>query len=130
VSDLATWLLEQIDADEQVARDAIADDCGQTEGLAGQYDWLTGRNARVNTPRFGDALARLTVTFAVPARVLAECEAKRRTVNLCARVVEDDEGHNYYSDGWAGLQVAVTTLRFLALTYSDRPGYRQEEWAP
>jgi hypothetical protein len=71
---------------------------------------------------------RLVATYD-PARVLAECEAKRQIVNLCARVVEDDEGNNYYSDGWAGLQVAVTTLRFLALPYSDRPGYRQE-WRP
>jgi hypothetical protein len=52
-----------------------------------------------------------------PARVLAECEAKRRIV--------DSEGSPYVE----GHVPATRTLRFLALPYADHPDYRQE-WKP
>lgn len=121
--DLAEWLLEQIAKDERIARSAIADDDGETEGLAGQRDWLTGRSTRVNSPRFGDALADLTVSFAVPSRVLAECEVKRRIVR------QADEPNS--AQGWDDYASAEheLTLRLLALAYADRPGYL-DEWRP
>lgn len=49
-----------------------------------------------------------------PARVLAECEAKRRILELHRDLVDLDDR---------------ATLRYLALPYADREGYR-EEWRP
>jgi hypothetical protein len=53
-----------------------------------------------------------------PARVLAECEAKRRIVDLFPKAAQDGDGWNE-----AGIQV----LEALALPYADHPDYR-EEW--
>ena len=58
-----------------------------------------------------------------PARVLAEVDAKRRTLNLHplrsdGRICNEDE--DIYP---------CETVRLLALPYADRPGYRQE-WRP
>jgi hypothetical protein len=135
VSDLAAWLLEQITEDERPTYGLVPFQC--EPGCCAPAGWVGHRCLICGTTEYGgtveaiDAIAQEhAASIHSRARVLAECEAKRRVVSLCARVVDDDEGHNYYSDGWAGLQVAVTTLRFLALPYSDRPGYRQEEWAP
>ena len=52
-----------------------------------------------------------------PARVLAECEAKRRIVEHC------DFDHLARSPG------DPYVLRLLALPYADHPDYR-EEWRP
>jgi hypothetical protein len=59
-----------------------------------------------------------------PARVLAECDAKRR-------IVEDlqDELANQHDPEPTTLQLADRTLRALALPYADHPDYR-EEWKP
>jgi hypothetical protein len=78
-----------------------------------------------------------------PARVLAECEAKRRIVDVYldersrrdvyqrddARAVEDEEQARRRRSSAArcrGLEFAVESL---ALPYADRPDYR-EEWRP
>jgi len=63
-------------------------------------------------------------------RDLAECESKRRIIELhqlehsrtSVHCGECDEGHQYPS--WP-----CTTLRLLALPYADHPAYRSE-WAP
>lgn len=52
-----------------------------------------------------------------PARVLAEVEAKRRIVDVCAE--PDDNGYD----------VAMMVLPLLALPYADHPDWRPE-WAP
>lgn len=63
---------------------------------------------------------------AYPARVLAECEAKRRIVSHCDLLIRGPEfGHFTESDGDSGR----TILRALALPYADHPDYR-EEWRP
>jgi len=56
-----------------------------------------------------------------PARVLAECEAKRRII----------VGLDYESDEWcfADAPAVAEVLPFLALPYADHPDYRQE-WKP
>jgi hypothetical protein len=59
-----------------------------------------------------------------PARVLAECEAKRRIVKLCA----DIEGKAVEGNWW-NLQEHEAILAALALPYADHPDYR-EEWRP
>lgn len=56
-----------------------------------------------------------------PARVLAECEAKRRIMGLVTQM-----GGYYEPD--AG-RVGAEVLRALALPYADHPDYR-DEWKP
>lgn len=59
-----------------------------------------------------------------PARVLAECEAKRRIVALHGEV-DPCDAH----DGATFETVDCETLQVLALPYADHPDYRQE-WKP
>lgn len=83
MDDLALWLLDQIDADEQRARAARES----------------------------------------PARVLAECEARREIVVRCgSHVHERDDWDNGLPSPRALL--ARQTLKLLARPYHDRPGYR------
>ena len=62
-----------------------------------------------------------------PASVLADIAADRAVLNLCARVIEDDEGHVRYSDGWAGLQVAERVARLRAARFASHPQW-QARW--
>lgn len=55
--------------------------------------------------------------LATPARLLAECRAKRRTL---------EEYHEAYGGAVDGLGQVVL---FLAAVYADHPDY-QQEWAP
>jgi len=65
-----------------------------------------------------------------PARILAECEAKRRIVQEYSERDADVDlmlGPNTLRQReWSGLRLA---LRYLALPYADHPDYR-EEWKP
>lgn len=63
-----------------------------------------------------------------PARVLAECEAKRRIVQRCAEVMgESDPRASLDDEGWASLMWEM--MYDLATVYVDHPDYR-EEWRP
>lgn len=77
-----------------------------------------------------------------PARVLAECAAKRRLVELhhpievyerwnpnghCAEC--SDSGWEAAIDGASPVDFPCPTMRLLALPYADHPDYR-EEWKP
>jgi len=99
---LTDFLLARIVEDEAAARD--------------QPEW-----ARVTS---GGPMAclgedsRLETTF---ARVLAECEAKRRIVELFPN-------HPDHSDGWGNAGGRV--LELLALPYADHADYREDEWRP
>lgn len=102
---LAAWLLEQIAADEAVARGrlALVASVPECERMAAQA--------------VRDLLPRLPGEDASdPAHVLAVCEAHRRIVNV-ARYAPDGP------DGWGFRR----TLRALAAIYADRDGWR-EEW--
>lgn len=55
-----------------------------------------------------------------PARVLAECDAKRRLVTELVRMQDEEMG-------WDGVEDKV--MSYLALPYADHPEYR-EEWRP
>jgi hypothetical protein len=59
-----------------------------------------------------------------PARVLAECEAKRRIMAAHTPVDDEPDGwcNNCDGDGWP-----CTTMAALALPYADHEAYR-EEW--
>ncbi len=110
--DLAAWLLEQIAEDERVAQAAIA---RTRRWPATDAPWV---KARAHSDNLGAGIAvldHLQATFANPARVLAECAAKRA-------VVEALDGE--WSDDRIGLERAV---HLLAQPYRDRPGWR-DEW--
>jgi len=63
-----------------------------------------------------------------PARVLAECEAKRRIVERYRRHERDVTPHGVALDDSARFALE-DTVRDLAQTYADHPAYRQE-WRP
>ena len=104
MTDLTTFLLERIAEDEHAARRAEA---------------------------FTDPLPDFLGTWD-HARVLAECAAKRRIVELhepngetCSVCALQDGSK--YGDGWGAEDWPCTTLRALALPYADHPEFR-EEW--
>ena len=114
---LEEFLLARVSEDEAAARAAIADDCGSDEGFTNQFQYLT----RICRPRFAEDAARMITRFAVPARVLAECEAKRRIVEEYAVTLRAGELMAY--------QTLDDVVRELALPHADHPDYR-EEWRP
>ncbi len=60
-----------------------------------------------------------------PARVLAECEAKRRIVERFNLLAEGGDGH----EAMYRRSEMVGVLRALALPYADHPEFRSE-WRP
>jgi hypothetical protein len=116
------WLLAQVDADERIALAAIADDGGQDRGFEDATENLT--SGRFHVPRFAPAAAKMITTYAVPRRVLAEVDAKRRIL---------DEYERYASErrramgGWDTSREISPVLSALALPYADRDGY-DEHW--
>jgi len=106
MTDLTTWLLSQIDADEAVA----------VEGVETLGDWAED-SADL------DAGALLWQA----KRTLAQCAAHRRIVELHSPEVDacppmDTSDDAAFYDSWC------PTLRAIAGIYADRPGFR-EEWA-
>lgn len=96
--DLASWLLEQIADDEAV--DWHDRDCSTACPPPGPFPCDCG----------------------VPARVLADCAAKRAIVEECEELL-------YNGDGGGTDPCADRVLTLLALPYADQPGYRPE-WRP
>ena len=117
MSDLVEFLLARIAEDEEAARAAV--DQGTPRwavGGGGEYvhpDPPPG-NSYVATGPWGGGLGPAADHIARhdPARVLAECEAKRRIVEWMSAWQQD---------------VAVEGLRLVALPYADHPDYR-DEW--
>jgi len=80
-----------------------------------------------------DSLSSGPCDCGVPARVLAECEAKRRIIHQHGA----GEGHecpdgfmdSAETDPHTGWENDCQTLKFLALPYADHPDYR-DEWKP
>jgi hypothetical protein len=64
-----------------------------------------------------------------PARVLVECEAKRRIVENVTRCIQDAEDGPGSECLRYTAQIVTPTLYALALPYADHPDYR-EEWRP
>jgi len=65
-----------------------------------------------------------------PDRIRAECEAKRRIVEIAASVEETERALDIGSSEWAigrASNNAEDILRALALPYADHPDWR-EEW--
>ena len=118
MSDLADFLLARIAEDEAVAKRAVEDGAeylAYDNGSTG-HDWLSESGEYD------------------PARVLAECEAKRRIVGLHTGQHEcvgekygDPQACIYVSPGF--MHEDDPTLRLLALPYAGHPEY-DERWRP
>lgn len=105
--DLVTWLLAQLDEDEQRAHAAAEPFVhGDRTGMDGLHPQILSY-----------------VRQWVPARVLAEVDAKRRIIELYS-------GTAQYPDFSGGYDSAAEdAIKLLAVPYADRPGYR-DEWRP
>lgn len=144
MSELADWLLEQIAEDERVARLAALSVGWRgfgDERVESGKSWIASYH-EVKRIRSDDAppsdrtvadcgslmldRAKHIAAFD-PARVLAECESKRR-------IIAEHGANKYRVDPCdahdARLEtIPCATLRLLALPYADRQGFR-EEWRP
>ena len=121
---LTDFLLARIEEDEAVAREAVNLSSGI--GVTREWAWVRfwGSSERPQMPSSSSFYAGAPT----PARVLAECEAKRAIV----------QGWGQFLAGapeWAErempsvLRMARMTLHALALPYADHPDCRQE-WKP
>jgi len=117
MTDLAVWLLEQINADEREARDAGAD------AMMGSR-WKAYPEAAYNELQ--------TTALTSCRRVLAECAAKRAIIEW-VRIEYGPMSDAGDPDGYGGDERWVRDdepelLRILAQPYRDRPGWR-DEWS-
>jgi hypothetical protein len=119
---IAEWLLRQIEADEANARACNEwDEKFRAEGLAVTHKWV-----RLT----GDGSSSFWGGCPTPRRVLTDCAARRRIVELHA-----DNGRglcvvcvDFHADIDCENQgVPCDTLRALAASFAGRDGYR-EEW--
>ena len=132
VTDLASWLLAQIDADEQLAR-RVEEQVGAAR--AGEQFPDRSRIADYDDfPSYPWSLEQPELEFLArwhPRTVMADLEATRRVVRFCTQLINITalQEDAVDSDDSARADVAWETLRLLALPYANRDGYR-EEWHP
>lgn len=130
-STLAQFLLARIAEDEAVAGDGERWATSHSKYVAGVYvhcDRPNGpqvRHATTTAKRDAEHIARHD-----PARVLAECEAKRERVELLtswAALCSPDDWPEGDMSGAALSDAGRRLLRIEALPYADHPDCR-EEW--
>lgn len=119
---LTDFLLARIAEDEARANGALAAESNYPHFGDTAADALLG----LAESEGADAAALLHFGQYRPARVLAECEAKRRIVEAAHPRNLPLDSADYLSGATYGLDVA---LRALAAVYADHPGYR-DEWRP
>lgn len=118
VPSLAAFLLARIEEDEADAEAAHGFDWHVHTGLSGHVTTSIGSDAAVCATRTAEHIARHD-----PARVLAECAAKRA-------IVESLDSHERYPDAYPGMvALADWHVRVLAAVHADHPDYRPE-WRP
>ena len=121
--DLDQFLLARIAEDKRIAADAAA--------AGGREEWDPDADA-ADPPHVAEHVARYD-----PARVLAECAAKRRLVLACRDSRPDLHFLGARPNGMADFpltptdqhQLAALTLALLALPYAEHSDYRAE-WRP
>jgi hypothetical protein len=140
-ADLGRWLIEQIDEDERVARDAgparVAWATYRREDGSMRYTSPVAEHDDIWVADGHETEPTGVMVVFDPARVLAECLAKRQ-------IIQDHKVIPIWPHGTVGaknytgyklvcascdnrMAVPCWTLKWLALPYADRPGYR-EEW--
>lgn len=144
--DLATWLRERLDEDEQGAK-AAANRMPPTWNPPGQarldadrgdYVLSAGRGyeeevfGQVWDVRDGPVVAHITQWD--PARVLTEVQAKRRIIDVHESGPSSENEwpaacHHGRLQELGVMRWPCPTLRLLALPYASHPDYRAE-WAP
>ena len=123
---LDEFLLARIAEDKRVAADAAA--------ATGREAWSAADAGGSGPP---EPKAAEHVARQDPARILAECSAKRRMVLACREVRPDLSFLGMRPRGMADFtlsprdqhQLAALTLALLALPYADHHDYRPE-WRP
>ena len=114
MTDLAQFILARIAEDETAALEA--------EEARGSRGWLLADDMvdyGATPPAVAEHIARHD-----PARVLAECEAKRRIVELCEIVADLPDVDT------SAFTLALNTLEDLARPYADHPDHRADWWEP
>ena len=123
---LTEFLLARIAEDEAVAKEhpdlrLYVDDDGRVEPPIDTWDDGTDRLPNRHTA---------WVLLYDSARVLAECEAKRRIVGLYSYVrMSDPDYPPVVPLGGDGPETYYEAIQLLAAVYVDHPDYRQE-WKP
>jgi hypothetical protein len=118
VTSLVEFLLARIAEDEEVARAASVR----------RYDFMTFADHILSVERDSTDAMDEHVARWDPARVIAECDARRRIVESARHTLFDDPLRR--TDFWRGARdVADADLRFLALPYADHPDY-DPAWRP
>jgi Family of unknown function (DUF6221) len=136
VSDLVTWLREQLDDDAQVANSATSGPWDNDDRLMRDAVCAPAVDEWVADCRY-EQMGPFAVHNAThiarhdPARVLAEVEAKRAILDEHNLSYEGSRECYSCSDkrGDDIEPYPCPTVRLLALPYADRPGYR-DEWRP
>lgn len=115
--DLVAFLLARIAEDEAVARAAVGEGSGSWE--ARPYWFTESHEADVPGVTYDeiDLDHAMQIARWDPARVLAECEAKRRIITTIQRWLD------------VGYPTLDHVLFALALPYADHPDY-DESWRP
>ncbi|UOY02390.1 DUF6221 family protein [Blastococcus sp. PRF04-17] len=122
---LDQFLLDRIAEDKRIATDAAL--------ASGREEWTADDLPGTDRPhQVGDHLSRHD-----PARVLAECSAKRRLVLACRDARPEYRFLGRRPEGLADFplspadqhQLAAVTLALLALPYADHAEY-QKAWRP
>lgn len=122
--DLAEFLLARIAEDEAVAQAATAAPWSADEGRCCVAAPEAGILAPVSVGGGGGTDDDVThIARHDPARVLAECEAKRAIIAHLRQVAEDQGEYS----GWCWF--AEEPLRMLAAVYEDHADY-ETEWRP
>jgi hypothetical protein len=128
---ITEFLEARISEDEQVARAATAGPWTWEEDQPMDESFLYGLDDipvvvayGMHTPGFLECSDedRTHIAAHDPARVLAECAAKRKAIQEMSWI---------HGDPWeygAAADAATSTLHALAAVYSDHPDY-QQEWA-
>jgi hypothetical protein len=125
---LDEFLLARIAEDKRIAVDAAQ--------ASGREEWPLDDGAGAPGHSVGDYVAEYTARFD-PARILAECSAKRATVLACRALGPDLHFLGSRPHGMPDFplaphdqhQLAALTLALLALPYADHHDYRPE-WRP
>lgn len=120
---ITEFLLARIAEDESVANAAHRESMRGNAGpgfVRSRVAWA----AQAKDVRGHELIERIT-----PARVLAECEAKRRIVDHFTSSAPggDGEAETYWFEGFRSAMEFV--LWKMAQPYADHPDYR-EEWTP
>jgi hypothetical protein len=124
VNDLVQWLGEQLDMDERIARGA--GDGFRQIGETGVIVATEGDRAEECASANWHGIAEHIVAHD-PAQVLREIDAKRQLLRKYAEVEANDLNEVEYAHGYAN--ALGEAVRMTALSYTDRPGYR-EDWRP